>query len=493
MMPNMNQNNTNNIPAPTVGDNSDPVSTFSTDDIQNLFNQAKGDIDQGRQNQVTPQDLQDIQGKSNGNMWAGMLMNLIGSSNHVNMKNSVDTLNNNFKNQVSMLGLKNQLSQQGLQRAQAEQQLGTGQIGANQTLAQQQYLQSPANNIDKATYLSLAKMAGIDPKDIKLPDDITKMQIQNMTDNIYKPAQLQMEQNKYAAMLGARGSWKLNLKTGGYDWYPNGSTLPNNNQNPSTPPDLNQINQTYGNPPAGTKIPIEQNGGPQKDIQIPAIKNVNSSNTSNTGQTPQKVGLSYSDINSGNNPYTANQQKDAIRNLNGYSKEYMDKYGILDNQFQQVLGNVKDMINESQKGNYKAAAGAAVQASKLFEGIQGRMTNMDISLTNDPKSSGYLNQINQYIQGAIKGEGKITPKDAKNMLEVAQGLSDRHDQYLKSAQQMYRTKAQQAAPGFNDDKYLFGGAALPDETQQQPQNVAGVPVAKFKSFQDLLNKKQGMK
>lgn len=474
--------NTQSTPLSTDSSPSNPPpSTFSADDIQNLFSQAQGDIGDARQNAMTSQDLQSLEGQAKGNMWAGMLMNLIGSANNVNMKNSVDTLNNNFRNQLGVAGLKNQISQQGLERAKAEQGLGIGQIGANQQLAQLQYLQSPINGIQKAIYKAYGNVSGQTLPE--LPDNTNQMQFNNAMEQLKVPTELAAELKKYGMMLGMKGRWGVDPKTGGYIWLPPaagapvGTALPptgNFTQNTS-PTDANTPD--YSNASPGTHVKIDQNPYPFKN-----------QGTQATQAVPQKTGITYNDLENGNNPYTGKQQNNALGQINGYAKDYMKEYGQPNIDFQNSINKVNSYLDDFAKGNFVGTRQIPMEEARVLGDLKGRLTNYDIEMQKNATSAGAYNSLQASLNG-ILGNGKMSSAEAKYIQKTLNDVNQYHNQAMAQAQNMYRTKAQQAAPGFNDDGYLFG--SNPAAQNVQPQSTSAPSPSQYGSINDLVKKYKG--
>jgi len=407
---------------------------MNTDDIQDLFKSAKQNLQDSKSAGVTKEQLDALHKHEGANMWTALFMNLIGASHGLSSKPYIEPLEKRTEAERQGLILQNQLAQQQAQRAGQEQNFGMGQLKGGQALQQQEYSQAPASNLKLATLGAYMKQA----KQPFNPDEYKNMynvQIDQAINEVQKLAGNQVNADRYKDMLGTRGWTKYTDASGATHAY-------------------------------------NQMSGEDKVLNAPT-------------QTDVSKPVSYNDIAAGSSGLPINQQKIATKELPKIASDYQKTFGQPSLQFNQSIDNVEKLIDLSQQGNYKAANSLAAQTAKLFEGLGNqRLTNMQISMENDPIASGYINRLNQLIQGSV-GQGKVTPQDAKNMREVAQELRNIHNKTLNEAQQFYNSKAE-AVIGrpFKDEKYLFGQSNSMQAAQPESK-VSGNDI----SFDDYMKQR----
>lgn len=428
----------NNSPVPQA-----PKQDMSLGDVRDMFKSAKDDLLASKTQGISQDDLDALHKHEAANMWTSLFMNFIGAAGGgVDASPYMKPLQTRLEQERQGLALKNQLANQQSQRAGQEQSFGMGQMKANQALSEQQILQSPLTETQKGVLLAMKKLGRLDNSS-DVSDIQNQQQYGNILPGLKDVASLQNQQQLY----GLRDTELKQDKQGNY--IPVSRSKGVNFTN----------NSSQMSPDQAAQLEIGDDGkilGGQSQQQ-----------------SQQPSGLKFSDISSGRNDLTMNQQKTALKEVPKIQSDYQKSYGIPDNTFGQVMNNIDQLIDLSQKGNYKAANSLAAQTARLYEGLGSqKLTNQQINMENDPTSSGYYNRLGQLIQGAI-GSGKVTPQDAANMKEVSQHLKDVHDNMIQDVKNQYRTKASSViGKQFNDDPYLFG--SQPSIQQSQGNKKSGL-------------------
>jgi len=420
----------------------------STQDAADLLNQAKQDISDQTNKGINQDDLDNLSKHQHTTGMMNMFMNMVAAATNVDAKPYTDILNKQLDEDKQNLGMKQQLASKNLERAQMEQNLGMNQLKANQALNEQQVLDTPLSTVQKGTIAAAIKLGKIDPTGVNL-DNMTVRQYNQVMGDIEKLSSIQSQLEKAKLMNQLKDNQYLkNPWTG--DWELRSKSNPN----------MNFQSSSSGQQPQQGQV-------------------INNSNTPN--QDNVKPNGTYTDIVKNPKMYFGNpKERDTVLpKVEKLQQDYQSNFGKPDLAFKTGLDTVNELIDQSQKGNYKAANAAAVQAAKLFEGLGNqRLTNMDIQLSNDPSSSGYYNTLTKLIQGVVNGGGNITPKDAQMMRQVSEGLKQQHENMISRAQENYMGRAKSYIPAFNDNTFLFGN------TYRQKENSDMKP--KYKSIYDIL-------
>lgn len=398
---------------------------FDIDNIDNLLKSAQTDLENSKSSGITQEDLDKLNQHEGANMWTSLFMNLIGRSNGVNPEPFSKPLQQKVEQEKQALLLKNQLANQQAQRAGQTQNFGLGQLKAGEAIAQQRSLQSPTTPTQANIISRLKTLGGIENEDNS--DIQNQMQYRNAVPDLEKVAQLQnmrFNYNKPELKQDKSGNWvPVDRYTG-----------------------VNFNNSAVTNEMDPSKLKFDDKG-----------KIINPDDS--------EKGVQYTDISSGKNNLTPNQQKTALSQLPKIQSDYQKNYGISSNQFNQKLDALESSLDQAMKGNYVAARSLPAKEARLFEDLgSGRITNFDIQMQKDPHTSGLLNSLQGKIQG-ILGNGNVTPMDAKYIQDVVNELREIHNKNLTDIQEQYRTKANSVVGSkFNDDSYLFG---MNPKTNQQ--------------------------
>lgn len=449
----------------------------STAGISSLFGQANQDLQNSRQQGITKDQINSLSQHSGANSLVSMFMNMVGAATNTSAKPYTDTLNQSLENQKGALGLQDLVANRGVQRAEAEQNLGMNQLKGNQALYEQQLMQSPLNNVQKAlvqTYAKLDKFpVGINPDDIKNQYQLSQVMpgIEKLGETLATQARMEALINKPHLVKGPDGNFYSVSPYSGTNW----GTATQNTQNTITPSDKNIV-------------PIENGPGagkPQSNIVIPPEPQ----------QNPNE--FNFNEISSGRkNGNLINLPPQSLtegrKQIPAIATNYQKEFGQPNIQFQNEIGKLNTFVGDALKGNYVAARSIPPQEAKALSDLTGRLSNYDIQLQKDPLSRGIITDLQGKFNG-LAGKGNFTPSEATNLKEVLDQIITLHNQNLAAAQNSARTRVKGIIPQFNDDNYLLGGAystQSPDEQKNQ-ENVGGAPIVKFNSFQDLLNKRSG--
>lgn len=412
-----------------VGSDSNSTSTpsknFSAADIKDLFKSAREDLQKSKDMGVSKEDLDSLNKHQAANMWGSLFMNLIGAAGHVDATPYMKPLTDRINQEASNLSLKNKLAQSGIENAMAQQRFGMGELGANQALNQQDYMNATASPVSQASLAKTANIAGI--HELQLPENMTNQQAEMFLNQLTPTAKLGLEQQRIDAMKNMyenRGEQLVkNEKSGQYEI-------------------VNKL--------TGERKPVGRNSFSQPSQQ----------------DQGNKQSINFNDLTSGQNNLTPNEQRNTVQQLEKLSSNYEKNYGIPDMGFKDSMNKLDKIVGDASKGNYIAASSLPIYEAKILDGLNQRLTNYDIQLMNDPTSKGIVTSLQGKIQGVL-GEGRMTPTDAKNIKEMMESLKAAHEHNIQAAQNFYRTKASSLVKApFKDDEYLFGQSDM----QSQPMN-----------------------
>lgn len=416
-----------------------------SDDSEDYSSLAKQDVQSGRAGGITKDQLDQLHKHEAANMWTSLFMNMIGSANGIKDGSKfADPLNKKVEQERQGLKMQQDLANSQFDRAGAEQKMGLGDINLSNAKRQQANAQSPISSIQKGVGLAFNNKydLGLDPNGF---EGMTQEQYKANIDPVIQLANSGFKDEQIKAMIlnakakADKPQLKLNPFTGNYE--------------PVDP----RVGTNYGK------------GSFDEKTQGP---------------------INYQQLSSGklNDVLTPHEAETARKELPKIASDYQKNYGTPAANFNNLIDSVQGTIDLASKGNYVAARSLPATEAKLLEQLGNqRITNFDIQMQKDPATSGILNSLQSKIQG-IKGEGSMTPQDAMYIKQNIDLLKKIHENGLKKAQDMYRTKAQSLiSKPFNDDTYLFG------QQQEQPTENSNQNsrMPTHQSLDDYLSKRGG--
>lgn len=400
--------------------------TFNPNDIKNLLDQAKQTLETSQQNNITPDQLNDLQKHQGANMWANLFMNFIGNSAGIKDTSPwMKPLQQNTDNEKANLLLKSQLAQQQAQRAGMLQNFGMGNIKAQQDLNQLQQQQAPPSENQLQAGALINKLAG--GTSYMTPD--TQFQYERELGPLEKAAQLAVQKQ----MMQERGNiLTTNPYTGEQAW-------------------ANKYTQQIA--PTGQGAP----------------KAVDSNN------------LNYNDVINGS---TGLHPKE-IKNFQTQFKPIESNASKLvqeENDYKTAVDQLRTETKDSLQGNYVAGRTLPDREAQVFGNLKQRLSNMQVQMQKDPSSTGIANTIATKLK-VWSGNGPVTEQDAKNMLALADDIENQRAGYYDRQKDIYRQQARglvNNAP-VNFDQVLFGSSPTNSPTNQ---SATTPQVTHFNSLDD---------
>ncbi len=447
--------------------------TPQTSDDEDYSSMSKEDLDSARKGGITKEDLDALHKHEGVNMWTSLFMNLVGAGKGIKPGTGQEPLNASLEQHRQGLDLKQKLANSQSERAAQEQRMGLTDLNLNQAKREQGLAQQPINTLQKGLMYALIKqnkLNGVDPNDVEgMTQEQFKQNFDPQKDVVGLGLREQQLQNMQLALANKGLRLVKNEFTGQYEVKDvNHMPISNGGGGNSVTPQAPNANfsDTGGINPRGPLLNVKD---------------------SPNQSAPQNSTYDYSNINGGIPGLNPADVKDIKKGLDPLKKQ-AQKIAQDESDFNLSKDNLKSYINESiNNKNYVASRDLPAKEAAMFEGLKGRLTNMQIQMNKNGEQSGVVNQIQGFLTG-LAGRTRITEQDARNMVQLMDVIDQNTKQHFNSQRNRLRDTAKGLTnkANINYDKELFG--ATPENVQSQGSSQQTIAPA-TQSFEDYFSKR----